>query len=357
MVRHTRLSLLLAGLAVLVMVLGAGLVQAETKLVPKVNNFILFADDSGSMAMDHAKAGKEKAALQKDFLLKLNEKIPNLDYSAGFFTFAPFAKKYPEYGVQKYDRDAVKKAISSLRTGQAIFGRLTPMGDGLSALAPTVDQMADKLAVIVLSDGMNNLGADPVALAKDIYAKHPGNVCFHVVSFADEAKGQAVLDELAKLSGCSVKADGLALLADEAAMDQFVRDVFYDTVEIKAAKPMAKAAEKVEEVITFRGITFDFDKSTIRKDMAPILDEAASIIKTKKGAEIVVEGHTCNIGAEQYNQGLSERRAKAVEAYFAAKGIDPANVDTVGYGEAKPKYDNTTADGRKLNRRVDIRFK
>jgi OOP family OmpA-OmpF porin len=349
------MPLLLAGLAVLVMVLGAGLAQAETKLVPKVNNFILFADDSGSMSMTHAKAGELKAVLQKNFLLKLNEKIPNLDYSAGVFTFAPFAKKFPESGVAKYDRDAVKKALSTLKTDQDIYGRLTPMGDGLNALAPTVDQMAQKLAVIVLSDGMSNLGSDPVAQAKDLYAKYPGNVCFHVVSFADEAGGQKTLDELAKLSGCSVKADGSALLKDEAALDKFVRDVFYDVVEIKVEKPMAK--EKVEEVLTFRGITFDFDSAKIRKDMGPILDEAVKIIKAKKGAKIVVEGHTCNIGTDKYNQGLSERRAKAVQGYFAASGIDSTSVEAVGYGESKPKYDNSKDEGRQLNRRVEIRFK
>jgi OOP family OmpA-OmpF porin len=355
MARLKRISLLLAGVAVLVMVLGAGMAQAETKLVPKVNNFILFADDSGSMSMVHAKAGDVKAALQKSFLLKLNEKIPNLDYSAGFFTFAPFAKKSPASGVAKYDRDAFKKAISALKTDQDIFGRLTPMGDGLTALVPTADQMANKLAIIVLSDGMNNLGVDPVAEAKAIYDKYPGNVCFHVVSFADEAAGQKTLDELAKLSGCSVKADGTALLKDDAAMDKFVRDVFYDVVEIKAEKPMAK--EKVEEVLTFRGITFDFDSAKIRKDMAPILDEAVKIIKAKKGAKIVVEGHTCNIGTDAYNQKLSERRAKAVQGYFAASNIDADSIEVIGYGESKPKYDNKTEDGRKLNRRVEIRFK
>ncbi|MEW5772854.1 MAG: OmpA family protein [Thermodesulfobacteriota bacterium] len=355
MVRLKRVSLFLAGLAVLVMVLGAGMAQAETKLVPKVDNFILFIDDSGSMSMVHDKAGEVKAVLQKDFLLKLNEKIPNLDYQAGVFTFAPFAKKYPEYGVQKYDRAAVKKALSSLKTDQDIFGRLTPMGDGLSSLAPSVDQMAKRLAVIVLSDGKSNLGSDPVAEAKALYEKYPGNVCFHVVSFADEASGQKILDELAKLSGCTVKADGVALLKDEAALDKFVRDVFFDVVEVKAEKPMAQ--EKVEEVITFRGITFDFDSAKIRKDMAPILDEAVKIIKAKKGAKIVVEGHTCSIGADQYNQGLSERRAKAVQGYFAASGIDAANIEIIGYGESKPKYDNKTQEGRKLNRRVEIRFK
>ena len=348
-----RISVLLAGVAVLAMVLGAGLAQAETKLVPKVNNFILFADDSGSMSMAHAKAGDVKAALQKDFLLKLNEKIPSLDYTAGFYTFAPFTKKA---GAAKYDRDAMKKAITTLKTDQDIFGRMTPMGDGLTALVPTVDQMANKLAVIVLSDGMNNQGIDPVAEAKAIYDKYPGNVCFHVVSFADEAAGQKTLDDLAKLSGCSVKADGTALIKDAAALDKFVRDVFYDVVEIKAAeKPMAK--EKVEEVLTFRGITFDFDSAKIRADMAPILDEAVKIIKAKKGASIVVEGHTCNIGTDAYNQKLSERRAKSVKDYFITHGIDAASIDAIGYGESKPKYDNKTEDGRKLNRRVEIRFK
>lgn len=353
--RLKRLFLILAALATVALVFGGvGAARAETKLVPKVNNFILFADYSGSMSMDHAKLGGPKIVMEKDFLLKLNEKIPDLDYSAGFFTFAPFEKKFPEYGVQKYDRDKVKKAIGTVKTDLDIYGRLTPMGDGLASLGSTVEQMANKLAIIVLSDGESNLGIDPVGKAKAYYDMYAGNVCFHVVSFADSAGGQKTLDELAKLSGCSVKAYGPDLLKDAAAMDKFVRDVFFDVVEIKTAKPAPM--EKVEEVLTFRSITFDFDKSNIRKDMAPILDEAAAIIKDKKGV-IVVEGHTCNIGADQYNQGLSERRAKSVKDYFVKKGLEASRIDTAGLGESKPKYDNSKEEGRKLNRRVEIRFK
>ena len=68
---------------------------------------------------------------------------------------------------------------------------------------------------------------------------------------------------------------------------------------------------------------------------------------------VIVQGHTCRIGTEQYNLGLSQRRADAVKRKFVdGYGIDRARIEAQGYGEARPVADNTTLEGRRKNRRV-----
>lgn len=118
----------------------------------------------------------------------------------------------------------------------------------------------------------------------------------------------------------------------------------------RAAPPPAP----VEEKIVLRGVNFDFDKSEIRPDAAVILDEAASILNSSTGSSVSVGGHTDSVGTDAYNQGLSERRAMAVKDYLAGKGVDSSRLSAVGYGEANPIAANDTADGRALNRRVEL---
>jgi OOP family OmpA-OmpF porin len=113
-------------------------------------------------------------------------------------------------------------------------------------------------------------------------------------------------------------------------------------------------AEEVQERIVLRGVNFDFDKSEIRPDAAVILDEVVSILSGKPDVKVRVEGHTDSTGPEDYNQGLSERRADSVRAYLAEHGIAEARLTSAGFGEANPIATNDTREGRALNRRVEL---
>jgi OOP family OmpA-OmpF porin len=84
-----------------------------------------------------------------------------------------------------------------------------------------------------------------------------------------------------------------------------------------------------------------------------ILDEAVRIL-SGSSAPVSVEGHTDWIGSDAYNQGLSERRANAVQAYLIEQGISPSRLSTSGYGESRPISSNETREGRALNRRVEL---
>jgi outer membrane protein OmpA-like peptidoglycan-associated protein len=108
--------------------------------------------------------------------------------------------------------------------------------------------------------------------------------------------------------------------------------------------------------IVLRGVNFDFDKSNIRPDARPILDEAIATLRDEPDIRISVEGHTDAIGTDAYNQKLSERRALAVADYLAHGGIARSRMTSEGFGESKPVANNATADGRAQNRRVELRI-
>jgi OOP family OmpA-OmpF porin len=78
----------------------------------------------------------------------------------------------------------------------------------------------------------------------------------------------------------------------------------------------------------------------------------------KKNADLNAEihGHTCWIGTEAYNQGLSERRATAVINYLVSQGVAKERLTMKGFGETKPAASNETREGRELNRRVEVQF-
>jgi OOP family OmpA-OmpF porin len=102
---------------------------------------------------------------------------------------------------------------------------------------------------------------------------------------------------------------------------------------------------------------FGFDKWAITDEMVPVLEQAKMILEEDSSVNFVVAGHTDSTGPEVYNQGLSERRAASVKNWLVKNGVSADRLETVGYGEAKPKYDNSTREGRKLNRRVELQSK
>jgi OOP family OmpA-OmpF porin len=78
------------------------------------------------------------------------------------------------------------------------------------------------------------------------------------------------------------------------------------------------------------------------------------ILKERPDLKVVIEGHTCNIGTDAYNQKLSERRAQSVHDYLVRNGVSSTKLSTVGRGETQPMADNKTKSGRELNRRVEF---
>ena len=121
--------------------------------------------------------------------------------------------------------------------------------------------------------------------------------------------------------------------------------------------PVAPAPKR----IVLRGVNFDYDKSNIKSQFVPILDEAAQTLKDNPDINVSVEGHTDSIGSDGYNQRLSERRAQAVKQYLVSKGITASRLSTAGKGEQEPIAPNTqdgrdNPEGRAMNRRAELKI-
>ncbi len=101
-------------------------------------------------------------------------------------------------------------------------------------------------------------------------------------------------------------------------------------------------------------ITFATDSSDISPAFFDVLTSVSKVMKEFDKTVVEVAGHTDSTGSDAYNQTLSERRASSVASYLQSQGISNQRLITVGMGERMPVADNSTADGRQQNRRVEI---
>ena len=124
-----------------------------------------------------------------------------------------------------------------------------------------------------------------------------------------------------------------------------------DGVPVAQAPVVAPTATKV---VLNADTFFDFDKDTLKPEGRQVLDQVAAQVETLNLETLIAVGHTDSIGSEQYNQGLSERRANSVKNYLVSKGIAADRIYTEGKGETSPIADNATREGRAQNRRVEI---
>lgn len=117
---------------------------------------------------------------------------------------------------------------------------------------------------------------------------------------------------------------------------------------------------KIERVgegikITFdSGILFDVNKSDLKPEAKRNLESLATILNKYEDTNVLIEGHTDNVGSEEYNMELSERRSQSVANYLATLNVDATRFTIMGYGESQPIATNETVEGRAQNRRVEL---
>ncbi len=124
----------------------------------------------------------------------------------------------------------------------------------------------------------------------------------------------------------------------------------YELVTIQVGGPPPKAC-----TLEVYGVNFDFDKSTLRPDSEPVLEQLLAMFKADPKYAAEIGGHTDNIGTASYNMALSGTRAEAVKAWLVAHGIPATRIATHGYGDTKPLVPNTTDANRAKNRRVELK--
>jgi OOP family OmpA-OmpF porin len=123
------------------------------------------------------------------------------------------------------------------------------------------------------------------------------------------------------------------------------------------AKVDAQGCEIIQDlVLNVTADHFDFDKAILKPAMMQMLDDVMAKIQASPGDEhLMIVGHTDSVGTDSYNQGLSERRARAAADYLVKLGFPQDKLSISGMGESQPAADNSTRAGRAQNRRVEIK--
>lgn len=176
----------------------------------------------------------------------------------------------------------------------------------------------------------------------------------------------ARLEELGEIKNKEqLKARELEIQMEQQARDEALRDKEAALMERENALAKADALRKELEdlqamktergmVITLGDVLFSFGKTDLLPGAMNTIDKLAKFLAEYPNKTVLIEGHTDNIGSEEYNQKLSEQRALAVKNALIQVGVNASRIDTVGLGESSPITDNSTEAGRLKNRRVEI---
>ena len=127
-------------------------------------------------------------------------------------------------------------------------------------------------------------------------------------------------------------------------------------LEARDAELAELKAKKTERglMITLEDVLFEFGKADLKSGSVRSLDRLVSLLNEYPERNLLIEGHTDNVGADTSNMALSQRRAEAVDNALVVAGVDRVRITARGLSEAYPVASNDTAAGRQQNRRVEI---
>jgi len=185
---------------------------------------------------------------------------------------------------------------------------------------------------------------------------------------AEQAQAEAQRQQAASLAQqqqAQADAETARLAAEDAARqreaaEQRTQEAVRQKEEMRA-RLLAQLNQVLQTRDTARGlivsmpdVLFDFNKYTLKPEARERLARISGIVLAYPDLKLQIEGYTDAIGSDEYNQTLSEKRAEAVRDYLVSSGVSMNNVAAQGMGKADPVADNSTAAGRKLNRRVEM---
>ena len=155
----------------------------------------------------------------------------------------------------------------------------------------------------------------------------------------------------AKLAELSQTKDEARLAARDLQIESAQADANALRLQLEALQAVSTDRGMV---MTLGDVLFATGKADLQPGAMNTVDRLAVFLSEYPDKTVLIEGFTDNTGTDAFNQGLSERRAAAVESALIQAGVSPGRISTVGYGKARPIADNGTAEGRLRNRRVEI---
>jgi OOP family OmpA-OmpF porin len=313
-----------------------------------------------------------KLAVEKEILSRMNKTIPDITLNAGIrsFGFGPcldWQRSKLNLNIGSYNKSSFAGGIDNLTCS----GGGTPLHRAIELAGEDLASTTGNVALLIMSDGL--VDSSPILAMQDLKAKYGERLCVYSVWIGNDkdARGRYIIQKLPDVAGCGFNV-AAADIASSSGMNNFVERILFNRSNIIPAGPLDSDGDGVLDkddkcpdtpkgaVVgkngcwAYHGVLFDFDKDTIKPEYHSLFQNAVKVMNENPGLTVEIEGHTDSIGSAEYNQNLSERRARSVKSHLVVKGIDATRMTTKGLGEAEPVANNRTEEGRAQNRRVDF---
>jgi OOP family OmpA-OmpF porin len=319
-------------------------VVREENFIKLADNFIVLFDASNSMKRQYEKNLPEsRYEIARKILKEKINQIPDLGYNAGLYLYTPYKELEP---MGPLDKMGWTEAVDSMPADPS--GR-TFLAQSLRKIGPVLDGLSGKTIVYIFSDGTYST-IEGIKLPEQYTAEFASkyNVCFQVIGAPQDNLAQKRLEDLAKANACS----------RVIPFSQFIKNPEYVT----GALYTVKATERIETTtetkivgLNVQNVLFNFNKANVQSQYMDEVDALGMFLQKNPSAYVLLEGYTDSTGPEEYNLGLSLRRAESVADYLLDNFNIPSDRVVVNYyGPANPVASNATPEGRAMNRRVEV---
>jgi OOP family OmpA-OmpF porin len=319
-------------------------VVIEENFIKLADNIVVLFDASNSMKRQYKKGSPEsRYELARTILKEKVAQLPDLGYNAGLYLYTPYTELEP---MAPLDKMGWAEAVDSMPADPK---GPTFLAQSLRRIEPVLQGLSGKTVVYIFSDGQYSQIEgikEPEDYTREFASNY--NVCFYIIGAPQDNLAQKRLGDMAKANACS----------RVIPFDRFVENPEYTT----GALYTVKATERIETLTETRivglqvdSILFDFDKANVRTSYVDEVDALGMFLQKNPSAYVLLEGYTDSTGPEEYNLTLSLRRAESISNYLMDNfNVADDRIVVNYYGSANPAGDNGTAEGRAMNRRVEI---
>ena len=318
----------------------------EVDLIKTADNVIILFDGSSSTNRMVPGTDISRIAAAKALLKMRNQWLPDLGYQCGLYLLSGMTTLKTVHEMQPYDRNALDRAIDQLPdkgSGNSLLLQ------ALFRLEKIVASLPGRTAVILFTDGEYTQVSDPrkpVDVARSIAREHDVN--FYVISSAEHDTQKAMLEKVASINA------GSRVIPIQAFM--LYPEYLSGALFVAKVSSYVKLTSRPEVVgFVTKNLLFDSNSDTIRTQYRQKLELLGRFLVENPASYVVLQGFSDNTGPAEQNLALSQARAVAVGHYLVDNfGIDPVRIVPLWYGDLNPAADNGSAQGRQLNRRVEI---
>ena len=266
-------------------------------------------------------------------------------------------------GAKQYAADSLNKAEVSLQSAEDYQARRGNRKSEITVAREAVQTAEDARIITVKKieeerqaselQASANAEAQSNAQAAEARAQTAQN---QVTSDAAAAKAQTDAAQAKAASDAALATSQAATAQAQLAGQQAENDKA--TLRTRLSQQLNSVLQTRDSarglIVNMSDVLFDSGKYTLKPGAREKLSKVAGILLAYPGLNIEVDGHTDNIGSDEFNQNLSDQRAESVRAYLVEQGVMTGSVTAKGFGKTQPVETNDTAEGRQLNRRVEL---